>query len=411
VVTREPASGNVVPVPAASYETQTWTPTDRGFFSRSEMRRQRGLYQSIVTPLLADWQPRLPAAVAADVEDGTRALVEFDLHALSTLGAESPALGPMSAILLRTESSSSSQIENLTTSARQLALAEIGLSDKPNANTVVGNVRAMEAAVRLSDRIETATILTMHRELMAHQPGFERHAGRFREELVWIGRDNAGPLGADFVAPQYERVPAAVQDIVEFADRDDLPVLVQVSVAHAQFETIHPFVDGNGRTGRALAQAMLRSKRLVEHVTVPISAGLLTDTSTYFDALNAFREGDAGPIVHRFADASRFAATTGRTLVDDLAAQLADAREKLAGVRAHAAVWKVLPTLVGQPIVNTRYLTSELGMNDAAALRALEVLADRQILVERTGFQRNRIWQHLGILEVLDDYASMIRRS
>ena len=411
MVTQEPGAGDVVAVPAATYETRTWAPTDRGFFSRSEMRRQRGPYQSIVTAPLAGWQPSLPAAVAADVEDGTRALVEFDLHALSILGAESPALGPMSAILLRTESSSSSQIENLTTSARQLALAEIGLSDKPNADTVIGNVRAMEAALRLSDHIEPTAILTMHRELMLHQPGFERHAGRFREELVWIGRDNAGPIGADFVAPQYERVPEAIQDMVEFADRDDLPVLVQVSVAHAQFETIHPFVDGNGRTGRALAQSMLRSKQLVEHVTVPISAGLLTDTGSYFDALNAFREGDAGPIVHRFADASRFAAATGRILVDDLAAQLADARDKLAGIRAHAAVWKVLPRLIGQPIVNTKYLTSELAMNDATVLRALEVLVDRQILVERTGLQRNRIWQHPGILEVLDNYGSTIRRT
>jgi Fic family protein len=375
------------------------------------MRRQRGIYQSIVTAALAGWQPNLPIAVTADVEDGTRALVDFDLHALRTLGAGSPALGPMSAILLRTESSSSSQIENLTTSARQLALAELGQSDKTNAHTIIGNVRAMEAALRLSDNIEVTAILTMHGELMRHQPGFAQHAGRFRQEAVWIGRDNAGPIGADFVAPQHERVPDAVQDIVEFAKRDDMPVLVQVAAAHAQFETIHPFVDGNGRTGRALAQAMLRSKELVTHVTVPISAGLLTDTSTYFDALNAFREGNAGPIVHRFADASRFAAATGRILVDDLAAELTDARDKLSGVRTHAAAWKVLPRLVGQPVINAKYLTSELAMNDVTAQRTLELLTNRQVLAERTGLRRNRVWQHTGILNVLDNYASMIRRS
>jgi Fic family protein len=411
VVTPEPAAHHSITVPAATYEAQTWTPTDQGYYSRAEMRRQRGTYQSIVTAPLADWQPNVPTAVSADVEDGTRALVDFDLHALRTLGAESPALGPMSAILLRTESSSSSQIENLTTSARQLALAEIGESDKANAHTVIGNVRAMEAALRLSDNIETTAILTVHRELMRHQPGFEQHAGRFRQEIVWIGRDNAGPIGADFVAPQHERVPGAVQDIVEFTERDDLPVLVQVAAAHAQFETIHPFVDGNGRTGRALAQAMLRSKGLVKHITVPISAGLLTDTGTYFDALNAFRDGDAGPIVHRFADASRFAAASGRILVDDLAAQLADARDKLSGVRAHAAAWRVLPRLLGQPVVNAGYLTSELAMNEVTAQRALELLAGRQVLTERTGLRRNRIWQHTGILTVLDNYASMIRRA
>ncbi|MCA2215611.1 Fic family protein [Jidongwangia harbinensis] len=411
MVTRQAAAHDSVPVPAATYETQTWTPRDRGYYSRAEMRRQRGPYQSIVTAPLVRWQPQLPAGVAADVEDGARALVDFDLHALHALGAESPALGPMSAILLRTESSSSSQIENLTTSARQLALAEIGQSDKANARTVIGNVRAMEAALALSDRIETTAILTMHRELMRHQPGFEQHAGRFREETVWIGKDNAGPIGADFVAPQHERVPEAIQDIVEFAERDDLPVLVQVAVAHAQFETIHPFVDGNGRTGRALAQAMLRSKKLVQHVTVPLSAGLLTDTGTYFDALGAFRDGDAGPIVHRFADAARFAAASGRVLVDDLAAQLAEARDKLTGVRAHAAAWRVLPTLVGQPVVNAKYLTSTLAMNEVTAQRTLDLLAERKILAERTGLRRNRIWQHTGILDALDNYASMVRRT
>jgi Fic family protein len=411
VVTHEPDGSDSIPVPAATYEAQTWTPAESGYYSRAEVRRQRGTYHSIVPARLADWHPKLSTAVAADVEDGARALVDFDRHALGILGAESPALGPMSAILLRTESSSSSQIENLTTSARQLALAEIGQSDKANAQTVVGNVRAMEAALRLSDHIETAAILTMHGELMRHQPGFEQHAGRFREEAVWIGRDNAGPIGADFVAPRHERVLESVQDIVEFADRDDLPVLIQVAVAHAQFETIHPFVDGNGRTGRALAQAMLRSKGLVEHITVPISAGLLTDIETYFAALNAFRAGDAGPIVHRFADASRFAAASGRVLVDDLATQLAEAREKLAGVRVHAAAWKVLPRLIGQPVINANFLTSELEMNDVTAQRTLELLTNRQILVERTGLRRNRIWQHSGILDVLDNYAAMIRRT
>ncbi|GAA2572691.1 Fic family protein [Winogradskya consettensis] len=411
MVTHEPTAPDSVPVPAATYEAQTWIPADQGYYSRAELRRQRGTYHSIVTAPLAGWQPNLTNGVTADVEDGTRALADFDRHALQVLGAESPALVPMSAILLRTESTSSSQIENLTTSARQLALAEIGQTEKANAQTVIGNVRAMEAALRLSDHIESESILTMHLELLRHQRGFEHHAGRFRQEAVWIGKDNAGPIGADFVAPRYERIPEAIQDIVDFADRDDLPVLVQVATAHAQFETIHPFVDGNGRTGRALAQAMLRSKGLVTHVTVPISAGLLTNTDTYFDALNAFREGDAGPIVHRFADAARFAAASGRTLVDNLAAQLADARDKLAGVRTHATAWAVLPRLIGQPVVNSKYLTAELAMNDVTAMRALEILVERGVLVECTGLKRNRVWQHTGILDVLDDYASLIRRA
>ena len=187
-------------------------------------------------------------------------------------------------------------------------------------------------------------------------------------------------------------------------------MLVQVAVAHAQFETIHPFVDGNGRTGRALAQSILRNKGLVSSTAVPISAGLLVNTGRYFQALTAFRAGDAAPIIREFAMASRIAASTGTQLVDDLVAQLDESRALLQGVRSDAAVWKVLPALVGQPAVNTKYLMSALGLGEMAALRALDTLTDRGVLTETTGQGRNRVWQHRGIFDVLDGYAEQIRR-
>lgn len=408
---RAPAAGVIV-VPGSRFASHEWRPRNPDIYSRAEVRRQTGPYESIVTAEIAGWEPVVGAEDAANVEDATVALVGFDTYALTVLGGDSPALGPMSAILLRTESASSSQIEQLTSSARQLALAEIDEGEKANAATVVGNVRAMEAALRLSERLDSESILAMHHELLRKQPGVEHEAGRFRSELVWIGnRDNAGPRGAEFIAPQHELVPGAVGDVVAFMQRVDVPVLVQVAVAHAQFETIHPFVDGNGRTGRALAQSLLRNKGISTRTTVPISAGLLTDTEAYFEALTAYRAGDAGPIVRRFADASRFAAVSGRRLVDDLAAQLEDARERMAGVRRQSAAWRVLPRLIGQPVVNTRYLKSALGLSDMTALRALDTLAERGVVVERTGQARNRVWQHPGILDVLDDYAEQIRRS
>lgn len=399
-------------MPRVSTERRRWAPSGPGYFSRSELKRQTGTYEATVPAQVAKWQPQLSGELSADVEDAARALVSFDTYAIRELGPDDPTIGPMASILLRTESASSSQIENLTISARQLALAEIQESEKRNALTVVGNVRAMEAALRLSNKIDEAAILDMHRELLRGQPPrLEQWAGRFREELVWIGRDDAGPIGADFIAPEPERIAEAIEDLVTFAERDDLPVLVQVAVAHAQFETIHPFVDGNGRTGRALAQALIRNKGLASHTTVPVSAGLLVDIDRYFDSLSAFRAGDAGPIVRQFAKAARFAAASGSKLVDDLVAQLEDSRRRLQGVRSHAVVWKVLARLVGQPVVNARYLKSELGLNPVTAQRSLDSLAERQILTERTGLRRNRIWQHEGILQVLDDYARPVRRT
>lgn len=405
------AASGLIPIDAVGYESFDWTPRAPEMHSRAEVERQTGPYEAAVTPPIATWSPVVSSEDSADVEDATRQLVVFDQHAQRKLGIGNPALGPMTAILLRTESASSSQIEHLTTSARQLALAEIDEGDKANALTVVGNVRAMEVALQLADNISEDSILAMHKALMLHQTGVpSEDAGRFRSEQVWIGPGEAGPRLADFVAPHHDRVPDAIRDIVHFVKRQDVPVLVQVAVAHAHFETIHPFPDGNGRTGRALAQSILRNKGLVGSTAVPISAGLLVDVPRYFDALSAFRDGDTGPIIRDFANASRIAAATGTDLVDDLVEQLEASRAKMAGMRADAAAWKILPTLVGQPAVNVKYLKNTLGLGEMAALRALDALTEREVLTETTGKRRARVWQHQGIFEALDSYASGIRR-
>ncbi|MHA3685082.1 Fic family protein [Leucobacter sp. HY1908] len=401
----------LIPIHAVSFEEFEWKPRVPEMYTRAELERQTGTYRASVAAPIAEWAPAFPAEALADVEDATRQLVEFDLHAQRTLASDNPALGPMSAILLRTEAASSSQIEQLTTSAKQLALAEIDEGDKANAREVIGNVHAMEAALGLAGDVSEESILAMYKALMLHQRGFDPVlAGCFRAEQVWIGPGEAGPLTADFVAPHHTRVPAAIADLIRFVRRQDLPVLAQVAVAHAQFETIHPFPDGNGRTGRALAQSILRNKGLVKSTAVPISAGLLVDIDRYFTALGSFRQGDAAQIIHEFARAGRVAAVTGRDLVNDLAAQLDDSKAKLAGIRSDAAAWRILPTLISQPAVNTKHLIRALGLGEMAALRALDAMVARGVLVETTGKSRGRVWQHRGILGVLDDYAARIRR-
>ncbi|MFL0516975.1 Fic family protein [Brevibacterium luteolum] len=401
----------VIPVEPVSSETLDWVPRALGLHSRAEVRRQTGPYEAAIPAAIASWAPQITGEMTADIEDATRQLVEFDAHAQKRLGAHSPALGPMTAILLRTESALSSQIEQLTTSAKQLALAEIHEGDKPNALTVLGNVHAMESALQLTGDITAESILGMHAELMRDQHGLEpAAAGCLRDQQVWIGRGDAGPRIADFVAPHHDRVPAAIDDLVAFMKRQDFPVLAHAAVAHAQFETIHPFTDGNGRTGRALIHAMLRRACLVRSTAVPVSAGLLTDIDLYFAALDAYRRGDAGPIIRAFTQAARTAAVTAAELVDSLTVELEHSRSRLTGLRADAAAWTALPVLIGQPVVNTRYLTTQLGMGEMTALRALATLTERGVLTEITGRARGRVWQHRGILDVLDDYAATIRR-
>lgn len=409
-VSLDAATSAQTPIPPLRFEEIEWRTEIPEYISNAEHRRQTGTYEAAIPARISDLQAELSSAQYADLEEATSMLRLFDAYTASVLGSKSPTLGPMSSILLRTESASSSQIENLTTSAQQLALAELGESDKVNALTVVGNVRSMESALKLSSNIDQGAILGMHRELLSRQFGMEDFAGTYRDEQVWIGGDSAGPIGAEYVAPHHSRIPDAMEDLIRFAERDDIPALAQIAIAHAQFETIHPFADGNGRTGRALAQAMLRNKGVVSTTTAPLSSGLLTDTGSYFRALETFRSGDAGPIIDRFIDAARIASFRGTDLVDRLNEQLDASRTLLTGVRSDATAWKVLPLLVAQPVVNVRYLQSQHGLAEVAALRAMETLTERGILRERTGWKRNRVWAHQGILSALDDYAESIRR-
>lgn len=397
-------------VPALGFEQHEWHIPSDAPVSRSRRSRGNGPYRSAVPARLADVELHLPPALAAEVEESVVALARFDEYAVARLGEGSRVLGPMSVVLLRTEATSSSQIEHLTVGAKNLALETLHEGSSDNAAIVVGNVRAMESALHLGEHITEANILAMHQALLMNQPGWEAHAGRYRTGLVWVGTDGYSPRGASYVAPQAQLVPDAMADLLDFIRRDDMPVLAQCAVAHAQFETIHPFADGNGRCGRALVHAIMRGKGMVTNTTPPISAGLLRQTSAYFGALTAFREGDARPIVSGFAQASLFAATSGMGLIDALAEQLGRARDALRGVRRDAAVWRVLPHLVAQPIVNTRYLQDSLGLSKSQAERAIATLADRGIVAARATRRRNTVWEHRGILDALDDYAAGLRR-
>ena len=329
-----------------------------------------------------------------------REIARFDAE----LGGE---IAPFSAVLLRSESAASSQIENLTASARAIAEAELpGLKAKRNAEMIVANTAAMRAAVALSARIDADAILAMHRALMAKEP---RHTpGEFRREPVWIG-GGPTPIGATFVGPRHELVPGAIDDLIAFTQRTDLPALPQIAVAHAQFETIHPFTDGNGRTGRALVQALLRNKGLTRHVTVPISAGLLADTGAYFDALTSYRRGDAAQIVERFTEASTRAIANGRELIAELRAIRENWTERIRA-RSDSAVWKVADLLTRRPVVNAALLADELGIDSTNAHRYLTPLAEAGILVETTSRTRNRVWRSPEVLAAIDAFAERAGR-
>ncbi|MBU9762525.1 Fic family protein [Mycobacterium sp. TNTM28] len=185
--------------------------------------------------------------------------------------------------------------------------------------------------------------------------------------------------------------------------------LAQIAVAHAQFETIHPFTDGNGRTGRALAQSMLRNKGLTRQVTVPVSAGLLSDTDGYFAALTAYREGDLAPIIERFARASERAVANGRQLITQLREIRASWNDRVTA-RSDSAVWRVADLLTRRPVVNGVLLRQELGISTDHPRRYIGPLTGAGIVVEFTDRARNRAWHAPEILAALDDFAERAGR-
>jgi len=247
----------------------------------------------------------------------------------------------------------------------------------------------------------------MHAALLGqHDP---TTAGKWRAAQVWIGSSSYGPHTASFVPPHHTRVAPAIDDLICFMQRDDLPVLSQAAIAHAQFETIHPFPDGNGRTGRAIVHCLLRGKRLTRQVTVPVSAGLLTDTDRYFDALTAYRAGDVEPIVERFAEASFDSVVNGRQLVSDLRTIRAAWSEAITR-RRQATVWRALDVVFQHPVLDSALVQSELDVSAMGADAAITELVEIDALQEITGGRRNRRYAATHVLAALDAFAERAGR-
>ncbi len=387
--------------PAIGWEKRAWIPRiSPELVSASVRWRHAGPYRAAVAPLIAELTPRLPTDVLAATEEASAEIARFDAE----LGAD---VAPFASVLLRSESTSSAMIENLNSGAKSIALAELGSTEKRNATKIVGNVAAMRAALALADRLDGAATIAMHAALLGEvEPAM---TGRWRAEQVWIGGTSFGPHAASFVPPHHEHVPALMDDLVGFTKRTDLPLLVQSAIAHAQFETIHPFADGNGRTGRALIHAMLRGHGLARNVTVPVSAGLLTDTSGYFDTLTAYRDGDPAAIVAKLADASFAATANGRQLVAELRATRESWDEKIKA-RRDASAWRLADLLVRQPVIDAATVAAELDLVPQNAQRAITPLVEAGVLTEFTGFRRNRMWQSREVLSALDDFAARAGR-
>ncbi|WP_370865063.1 Fic family protein [Nocardioides agariphilus] len=397
---------------ALSWDKVTWEPTTPvQAMDRQRLSVNGRPYRAAVPTVIEFLQFDIDPDVAARAEDARAAITRFDAELSALFDGE---FAPLSAVLLRTESASSSQIENITVGAKALSLADVGLAKfGSNARLVQANVEAMNRALELIGPLTIDHILAIHEALMHGQ---DRAApGHFRDQQVWIGGTDYSPHRADFVPPRHHRIEDSIRDLCAFSERTDLPLLAHAAIAHAQFETIHPFSDGNGRTGRALVHVMLRNGGATTRTTVPVSAGLLSDTTAYYDALTAYRDGDPNPIIDEFSRAAFAAVSNGQQLAGELKA-FHDAWAVSLRARKDAVAWRVLPFLLRQPSVTSKLVQETMNVTQPAADNALRQLQEagalsRPTTVHGEGQKRNVVWQATEVLDALDRFGERARRN
>lgn len=394
-----------------SWEDVIWEPTAPvQVMDRSRLSVVGSPYRAAVPACIQPMRFEIDPDVAARAEDARAAITRFDAELSVLFDGE---FAPLSAVLLRTESASSSQIENITVGAKALSLAGVGLAKfGSNASLVQANVEAMNRALVLRGPLTPDHILAVHEALMHGQDGAD--PGRFRDQQVWIGGTDHSPHRADFIPPQHSRIEESIEDLCAFSARTDLPLLAQAAIGHAQFETIHPFNDGNGRAGRALVHVTLRNGGATTRTTVPVSAGLLSDTDAYYEALNIYRNGDPNPIIEEFSRAAFAAVGNGQELAADLMA-VHDRWATNLRARKDAVAWQVLPFLLRQPSVTSKLVQMTMKVTQPAADNALRQLQEAGALskpktVHGEGPKRNVVWQATEVLEALDRFGERARR-
>ncbi|MFI5003713.1 MAG: Fic family protein [Solirubrobacterales bacterium] len=335
-------------------------------------------------------------------------LAEADA-AVRDLNDEAPHLASLEALsrqLLRQESVGSSRIEGLVMGQRRLARAAAGVGDDDTARQIVGNVRAMESAIALASEprdFELGDLLEVHRRLLRSTRD-EHLGGVVREEQNWVGGSAFGPVGAEYIPPPEEQVPGLLDDLVAFVNRDDLPVTMQAAIAHAQFETIHPFADGNGRTGRCLIHVIYRRRGPARAVVPPISLVLATRAREYVGGLEEYRFADIAKWLVFFAEAAMSAARKARALAARVETLYEEWLSRLGSPRSDASSRRIASQLSAEPIVTVARAAEVAAVSNTAADKAVRALQAAGILKPLNARRWGRLWEAPDVFRLLDDF-------
>lgn len=360
------------------------------------------------------FMPDRVAGIEFAISASLAGLVSEAEEAIRTLNeAGGNALDPLARLLLRTESIASSKVEGMQVGVRELARAEAGteLGQKvgPAAAEVLANIDAMVLAVEEGAAARTfgiGQITAIHRRLMERSAN-AKIAGVIRTEQNWIGGNDHNPCGADYVPPPPEEVGALMQDLCDAVNDTVLSPLVQAAIVHAQFETIHPFADGNGRTGRALGHVVLRRRGIAPYYVPPVSVAIAATKSRYIDALTKFRFAELDAWIEYFADATARSAQTAKRYLNTVKSLHSGWEAKVCQLdevpRADSTVWEVIKILPAHPIITVSVAAGVTGRSKPATYQAFESLQRAGVLVPTSTSRRNQSWEADGLLDLITE--------
>lgn len=379
-------------------------PSDPTRYAPKRHRRACG-YEAYVPAPLAALALRISAETTGLISDAEQAI--HDLNASAR-----PALASLARLLLRTESIASSKVEGLQLGTGELARAEVradvGQKIGATALDLIANIDAMQLAVdhaTSADAFTVAQIIAIHAKLMGANRETARIAGRVRSTQNWIGGNDYTPCGADFVPPPPEYLPALLDDLCATINDDTWSPLIQAALVHAQFETIHPFDDGNGRTGRALIHVVLRRRGMAPEYVPPISVMLAKRRDRYVRGLTDFRTDRVETWIAHFAESATGAATLARGYLQRVEQLSATWHEMLRATdgapRAGAAAWAVLELLPGWPVITAPIATAASARAKASVYEAIDQLVTAGVLLPLPGSPRKQSWEVYGMLELL----------
>lgn len=371
---------------------------DSGSSSLGLNRSTEMEYQAALPLLIAERSVAVPDDLSARISALLVEMARFDVE----LGQRADNVPTM---LLRSESSASSQIDRLTSTAQSVALAELYPKASSDARLVVANMIATQRALELPAWLSLEGIVEIH-DLLLDNSHLENQTNsafeKLRQKPVWLGGTSFTPHTALFVPPAFQHVPEYMADLIEFGTRSDLNPVVKAAILYAQFQTVHPFLTANGQTGRALIHHIFRAEGVLSSTLIPVSVGFLHNIDSLINALQSYREGDPLVIIEELVSALELALFVSRVTETSIESLLED-WDSLVGHRKGSKIRQLPKTLVKQPVVNSAYLADSLGVTQRTATTLILRACEYGMLRHMGKRQRGDFYQSDAIINVLDE--------